>query len=104
MKTLGQEYSAAFHHPNPDVYYTLAQLNDQHGKYSTGPWLVVATSFHGGGILSEHRLATRAVLAVLDHQKGDCQCGCAAVIHKADYHKLPTPDESESPYIIARRG
>lgn len=45
---------------------------------------VYATAFHGGGLISSHRVAERALARSVKEQVGDCTCGCAAVVASAE--------------------
>lgn len=42
-------------------------------------YLVLRTAFHGGGLISAHRLLARAEASARRHQSGECSCGCAIV-------------------------
>lgn len=41
---------------------------------------VYATAFHGGGLISSHRVAERALARSVREKIGDCTCGCAVVV------------------------
>jgi len=84
-----------------DIYDTLRDLADEHGPSTTGPWLLVRTAFHGGGIVSRHGRAMRAAEAARSHAS-DCACGCVAIVREADYTELPSHTEARSPYSPAR--
>lgn len=43
-------------------------------------YLVVATQFHGGGVLSRHRSALAAIKASEKGKSNSCCCGCNGVI------------------------
>jgi hypothetical protein len=66
-------------------------MTEQH-RY---PWLLVRTSFHGGGIISQHRTEKAAKRAAgrdgreRDRLFGHCECGCAGVIRRDQYDRLP---------------
>ena len=47
-----------------EIYNELETIVSRHGADCSGPWSVVATQFHGGGDLSEHRSLLAALLAV----------------------------------------
>jgi len=46
----------------------------------TGPWKVVKTRFHGGGILLESDNIDEIIESVRNYRSGDCVCGCCGVI------------------------
>jgi hypothetical protein len=74
----------------------LAALCEAHGSNATGPWVVVRTKFHGGGIVSRHRTATLALDAARRHRITDCDCGCCVVMPATAAADLPS--DSDSPY------
>jgi len=45
-----------------------------------GPWRVVKTRFHGGGIIVESGDIDVIVSALRKFRSGDCVCGCAGVV------------------------
>ncbi len=67
-----------------------------------GPYLVVRTAFHGGGLVSKHRTVARAAEAVAHCESQDCTCGCARIVPAAEWDMLPYASESRDPYAAAR--
>lgn len=57
----------------------LVALAYAYGPTAAGPWLVVRTEFHGGGVVSRHRSAAAAIKRRRAIPAGGCQCGCARV-------------------------
>ena len=84
-----------------DIHQCLLQLAEQHGGSATGPWVVVWTAFHGGGLVSRHRTATRAIERARREGPADCTCGCTCVLPAAEYGDLPQAAECQHPYSAA---
>ena len=79
----------------------LRVLADDYGTDCRGPYCVVATAFHGGGILSRHKSAARAADAVRRVQHTDCACGCAGIV-PADRVDGLKPAADAAPSCLAR--
>lgn len=84
-----------------DVLDSLQQLIDEYGAAATGPWLVVRTAFHGGGRISSHQTARRAIERARRESAADCTCGCAGVVPEAQFDELPDTETAKSPYDLA---
>jgi len=80
----------------------LEQLAEQHGRDEAGPYVVVLTAFHGGGTVSRHATATRALERARRERVSDCVCGCTAVIVARNVDELPDACDVSSPYELAR--
>lgn len=84
-----------------DIHDQLKGLALEHGHDEAGPWVLVWTAFHGGGLVSRHKTATRAI-EKSRKMAGDCTCGCTAVVLAANYDELPTAEKTSSPYAAAK--
>ena len=71
-------------------------------KIPGGPYYVVRTSFHGGGVVSRHRTLERAALALLAYRSDNCTCGCAEIVPASEWDELPYAVDSRNPYGAAR--
>jgi hypothetical protein len=85
-----------------DIEMNLALLIEQYSAKARGPWLVVNTAFHGGGIVSRHYSALRALERMRGERVGDCVCGCVDVVQESEYDTLPNAHDARSPYAAAR--
>ena len=81
--------------------YDIDLLHDRYGWSCSGPWLVVRTAYHGGGIVSRHRQILRALAVIKRYPCGDCTCGCVGIVLAADYESLRDANTA-SPYELAR--
>ena len=81
--------------------YTLRDLVYRYGKDCAGPWLVVRTAYHGGGIVSHHRQIMRAIAAMRRLSNPECYCDCVGIVLAADYESLRDANTA-SPYELAR--
>jgi len=84
-----------------DIRTSLEQLAEDYGLNATGPWALVRTAFHGGGLISTHKTATRAVEKARQN-RSDCTCGCVVVVLASKLNDLPTADATQNPYAGAR--
>jgi hypothetical protein len=67
--------------------------------------ILVATAFHGGGIISRHRSEAAAERAAARWRMSDCTCGCCGVVPVADLPTLRSDDartNPRSPYELIR--
>jgi hypothetical protein len=64
-------------------------------------YYVVRTKFHGGGIVSRHRVEARADEAARRYSRGGCCCGCAGVVTADEYDTLPSVDDAWSAFDLA---
>jgi len=44
------------------------------------PYRIYRTAFHGGGLVSRHHTQELAEVAASKFRRGDCVCGCCAVL------------------------
>lgn len=67
---------------------------------------VVATKFHGGGVVSRHHSEDAAERAARRWRMRDCTCGCCGVVAVEDLAVLPGDearlDSTYSPYALVR--
>ena len=93
-------YSASLQNLRQD----LRELREEYGMDCVGPWQVVATRFHGGGVISAHRSILAAARAARKWKISDCTCGCCGVVPVAK--ELPGTEcnnsNGYSPYSITR--
>lgn len=79
-------------------------MGEEHGWECTGPWNVVLTRFHGGGVVSTHRSLLAALRAARKERIADCTCGCCGVVPAA--LELPGTESNDangySPYSLTR--
>ena len=87
--------------PGYEIQMMIQDLSGYYGLDEEGPWLLVWTAFHGGGIVSKHKTATAAAKAKRRHKSDDCTCGCTKIIAASDVEELPTADNASSPYHAA---
>lgn len=66
------------------------------------PYLVVATQFHQGGLVSKHRTRASAEAHAKHWRGAECKCGCCAVIESKDWDDLPEAQYSTDPYELTR--
>ena len=102
MKTLAEEHKLAKSAQWHDLAWELDQLAETYGWDAVGPWLVVRTAFHGGGQISHHRSAMRALTRARREGAADCSCGCAGVLLASEYDGLSYAEDQTSPYALAR--
>ncbi len=60
-----------------------------HGN-TPGPYLVVRSAFHGGGIVSRHRSLKAAARAVVEERNAECCCGCAGIVPASREDEIPS--------------
>lgn len=84
-----------------EILGDLRELACTHGFDCEGPWSLVRTAFHGGGTISRHRSATRALEAARGF-RSDCTCGCCDVVLSEKVNELKNAEECSSPYSVAR--
>lgn len=84
-----------------DIRDSLEQLADEYGSSAVGPWVVVLTAFHGGGLVSRHQTATRAIERARREGIADCVCGCAGVMSVAAFDALPAAQDQHNPRELA---
>lgn len=89
------------HDAEQHVYEFVSGYADE-GAYPAGPYLVVRTAFHGGGIVSRHRTLKRAGLAAAKYGRGECKCGCCHIVAASEYEALPYAQDCRSPYAAAQ--
>jgi hypothetical protein len=65
-------------------------------------YYVVATAFHGGGLISRHHSRAAAERKASLWKSKECVCGCCGIVTAAEYDKLPLHTETRSPYALAR--
>lgn len=101
LKQFREDYPGFMTNRNADIYDALWFLANDYPN-QTGPWYVVHTSFHGGGLISRHRTAKGAILSARKNSISDCTCGCAVVVPQYEYERLNNAMEVQSPYAAAR--
>lgn len=67
-----------------------------------GPYLLIRTAFHRGGIISRHRTLRTAGLAAAKYSRGKCACGCCHIMAPSEYRSLPYAQDCHSPYAAAQ--
>ena len=77
-------------------------IRNYEGSKMEGPYLVVRSAFHGGGMISKHRSLRRAAEAVARYESPNCACGCVVIVSATSYESLPHASNSRSPYAPAR--
>lgn len=87
-----------------DIAEQLDDLIQEHGAEHLGPWLVMATAFHGGGVASRHTSAIAAVRSLRHERWADrgCTCGAAHIIPASQYDQLPDHNTAHNPYAAAK--
>jgi hypothetical protein len=79
-------------------------MGEEYGWKCTGPWNVVRTRFHGGGIVSTHRSLLAALRAARKQTISGCTCGCCGVVPASQ--ELPGVETNNSngysPYSLTR--
>lgn len=76
------------------------KLDEKNARFA-----VIATAFHGGGVISFHKSLKAALRADKESTQGGCTCGCCAVVPitrearrelaRAEYSEYSACDESE---------
>lgn len=91
--------------PNPNVLQPYFYLPDApHKRHGKPGWAVVATRFHGGGIISRHFTREAAERAARRWAMKDCTCGCCDVVSPRELKNLPGTETNDrngySPYDL----
>jgi hypothetical protein len=101
LKQFHQEHLGFMTNKNADIYDSLWFLADTYPN-GKGPWYAVYTTFHGGGFISKHRTAYRAILSARKHAISDCTCGCTVVVPEYEYENLKSAVDIQSPYAPSK--
>jgi hypothetical protein len=83
-------------------HYVYDFVSGYEKEYPLGPYLVVRTAFHRGGVISRHRTLRAAGLAAAKYGRGECACGCCHIVAASEYDDLPYAQDSRSPYAAAQ--